>query len=254
MQQYTWYQVKFNADGNVIDVELASKALEGNEIVGDITKLETAVNEEDTVLYYEAISSDDLSLTGRTLWLNTKQTEGFRVAEDVKVVLIQTNNNTDKTYFESGVSSLKTIVNDLNDRHSAADTKHNYQISAIIEKGVATSVVIYDVNSKCDPYQKPDWGTTTGEIKTVALDTNGAFSLKDSRGNFITSGKYKYELQMSGVNGYIVVKSGTVDASTDAYWSVDGKTNNVSYFANDLKTNNSYRLVVDGVVSDVILK
>ncbi len=254
MKQYTWYQVKFNADGNVISVELASKALTGDKIVDKIEDLDEAVDNEDTVLYYEAIDTNDLSLTGRTLWLNTAATEGFRVAEDVKVVLIQRNNNTEKTYFESGVSSLKTIVNDLNDRHSAADTDHYYGISAIVEKGVATSVVIYDVSSKCDPYNDPDWGTTTGEIKTVALDTNGAFSLKDSRGNFITSGEYKYELQMSGVNGYIVVKSGTVDASTDAYWSVDGKTNNVSYFANDLKTNNSYRLVVDGVVSDVILK
>ena len=254
MKQYTWYQVKFNADGNVISVQKASEALTGDEIVDKIGDLDEAVDNEDTVLYYEAIDTNDLSLTGRTLWLNTAATEGFRVAEDVKVVLIQRNNNTEKTYFESGVSSLKTIVNDLNDRHSAADTDHYYGISAIVEKGVATSVVIYDVSPKCDPYNDPDWGTTTGEIKTVALDTNGAFSLKDSRGNFITSGEYKYELQKSGVDGYIVVKSGTVDASTDAYWSVDGKTNNAAYFANDLKTDNSYRLVVDGVVSDVILK
>lgn len=249
MKQYTWYQVKFNADGNVISVEKASEALKGYEIVDDITDLDTAVNEEDTVLYYEAIDTNDLSLTGRTLWLNTAATEGFRVAEDVKVVLIQRNNNTEKTYFESGVSSLKTIVNDLNDRHSATGTDHYYGISAIVEKGVATSVVIYDVSTKCDPYNDPDWGTTVGDIKTVIFTNDGAFRLEDARGNDITSGEYKYELQKAGVNGYTVVKSGTVDASKDVYNS----NTQVVKFANDLVKGESYRLVVDGIASDVVI-
>ena len=262
MAQNQWYQVKFNADGNVIAVEKASKALDAGkyEIVGDYTQIGEAVDEQDTVLYYSTtpeIKTEALDLTGRTLWLDTTKTVGFRVAEDVKVVLIQWNNNDKKTYFESGVNSLKTIVNDLNDRHynnADGNTEHYYEISAILEKGVATSVVIYDKARVCDPYQKPDWGTTTGDIKTVVIDIRGAFSLKDARGNFITSGEYKYELQKSGVNGYIVVKSGTVDAATDAYWSVNGTTNNAAYFKDDLKGDNSYRLVVDGVVSDVILK
>lgn len=254
MVQHTWYQVKFNADGNVISVEKANTALKGNEIVDSYLDIDTAVNDKDTVLYYSTnppIYSENLSLTGRTLWLNTDATKGFRVAEDVNVVLIQTNNNTEKTYFESGVSSLKTIVKDLNDRHDGI-TEHDYVISAILEKGVATSVVIYDqkvAGHNCDPYQDPDWGTPTGDIKTVAFTADGSFRLVDGRNNNITSGTFKYELQKAGVGGYSVVKSGTVNASTDTFPATTG------YFGATL-TNagaGSYRLVVDGIASDVIL-
>ena len=257
MVQHTWYQVKFNADGNVIEVEKANKALDASkhEIVGDYDLIADAVDEKDTVLYYSTdpeIRTEDLDLTGRTLWLDTDKTVGFRVAEDVKVVLIQTNNNTEKTYFESGVNSLKTIVNDLNDRHyknEDGNTEHFYEISAIIEKGVATSVVIYDKDDVCDPYNDPDWGTPTGDIKTVVFTSDGAFRLEDARGNNITSGEYKYELQKAGVNGYTVVKSGTVDASKDVYNS----NTHVVKFAKDLVDGESYRLVVDGITSDVVI-
>ena len=238
MKQYTWYQVKFNADGNVISVVEASKALKGYEIVDDITDLDTAVNEEDTVLYYEAIDTNDLSLTGRTLWLNTAATEGFRVAEDVKVVLIQRNNNTEKTYFESGVSSLKTIVNDLNDRHSAAVTDHYYGISAIVEKGVATSVVIYDVSTKCDPYNDPDWGTPTGDITKVTLSKDGDITLSTKTGS--TDGKGSdWTLYMRGPSQdeYREAISGTDIA--DEYQQVLGFMTT--------RGNTSFYIVVDGV-------
>lgn len=256
MAQHTWYQVKFNADGNVIDVEKAGEALDASkyEIVTDYNDIYKAVDQKDTVLYYsdgnKLINSEDLDLTGRTLWLNTDATKGFRVAEDVKVVLIQTNNNTEKTYFETGVNSLKTIVNDLNDRHDVKDkTAHDYVISAILEKGVATSVVIYDMDDICDPYRNPNWGTPTGDIDSVAFTADGSFRLVDGRNNNITSGEYKYELQKAGVGGYTVVKSGTVDASTDTFPTYTG------FFAKSLNDAGagSYRLVVDGIASDVII-
>ena len=253
MQQHTWYQVKFNADGNVISAELASTALSyvNKEIVDDYDEIAAAVDAKDTVLYYSTdpeISTEALSLTGRTLWLDTTKTVGFRVAEDVKIALIQTNNKTEKTYFDNGVNSLKTIVEDLNDRHAAAADQHNYVISAVIEKGVATSVVIYDKSSICDPYTDPDWGTVVGDIKSVAFTADGSFRLVDARGNNITNGTYKYELQKAGVNGYSVVTSGTVNAATNTFPATTG------YFGATLTASGtgSYRLVVDGIASDVI--
>ena len=253
MRQHTWYEVKFNADGNVISAELATTALGANEIVYDYDLIDDAVDVKDTVLYYSTtpqISTEALDLTGRTLWLDTDYTQGFRVAEDVKIALIQTNNNTEKTYFDSGVNSLKTIVEDLNDRHAAAEDQHFYVISAIIEKGVATSVVIYDKSDICDPYTDPDWGTVVGDIKSVAFTADGSFRLVDARGNNITNGTYKYELQKAGVGGYSVVISGTVNAATDTFPATTG------YFGATLTASGtgSYRLVVDGIASDVILK
>ena len=172
MQQHTWYQVKYNADGNVVSAELASTALTGNEYVTNYASIATAVAAEDNVLYVSLspeINSEDLMLRDLTLWLDTDQTEGFRVAEDVNVALIQTNNRTENTYFESGVSALASIVDDLNERHDTATTRHNYEISAVLERGVATSVVIYDKSSVCDPYQDPDWGTTTGDYEITNI-------------------------------------------------------------------------------------
>ena len=179
MQQHTWYQVKFNAEGNVIEAKLYSIALTGNgvggewEYVEDSADLGTAIGAEDSVLYYSntpyEITNQALRLTGKTLWLNTAQTEGFRVAEDVNIALIQRNNNTEKTYYETGVSSLKTIINELMERHPSAK-QHPYVISAIIEKGVATSIVIRDNAAVCDPYAPGDWDDSkTGNLDLQAL-------------------------------------------------------------------------------------
>lgn len=245
MQQHTWYQVKFNADGNVIAVEPASTALKGYEIVDNYLDIEKAVNDKDTVLYYSTnpeIKSENLDLTGRTLWLDTDQTKGFRVAEDVKVVLIQWNNNDKKTYFESGVSSLKTIVNDLNDRHDGK-TEHNYEISAILEKGVATSVVIYDKSKVCDPYSDPDWGTPTGDITKVTLYANGDIALSTKTGS--TDGKdADWTLFMRGPSQdeYREAISGT-DISTE-YTQVKSFVR--------ARDNTSFYIVVDGVQSNTV--
>ena len=121
-------------------------------------------------------------------------------------------------------------------------------ISAIIEDGIATSVVIYDASTICDPYEDPDWGTPSRDIASVAFTADGSFRLVDARGNNITSGTFKYELQESGVGGYKVVQSGTVNAATDTFPATTG------FFGSALQPATSYRLVVDGVVSDVIAK
>lgn len=123
MDQHAWYQVKYNAEGNVIEVTPAAAALTGRwEYVENYNKIANAVgNNEDTVLYYGVapqIRTADLKLTGKTLWLDSAATRGFRVAEEVNVALIQYNNNVEKTYYETGVTALKNVVNELNERHS----------------------------------------------------------------------------------------------------------------------------------------
>lgn len=251
MVQNQWYQVKFNADGNVIAVEKASKALDASkyEIVGDYTEIDEAVDEQDTVLYYSTnpeIKTEALDLTGRTLWLDTTKTVGFRVAEDVKVVLIQWNNNDKKTYFESGVNSLKTIVNDLNDRHynnKDGNTEHYYEISAILEKGVATSVVIYDKEKVCDPYSDPDWGTPTGDITKVTLNKDGSIALFTKTGS--TDGK--------GSDWTLYMRGPSQDEYREAISGTDVSTeyDQVKTFMTS-RENTSFYIVVDGVQSNTV--
>ena len=255
MDQYTWYQVRYNADGNVVEVSpAASELTPGKDYITDYDDIAAAVADNDNVLYTSLapkINSENLTMTGRTLWVDTTASKGFRVASDVNVALIQTNNRTEKTYFETGSSALESIVDDLNERHynvGGVNTEHGYVISAIIEDGIATSVVIYDASTICDPYEDPDWGTPSRDIASVAFTADGSFRLVDARGNNITSGTFKYELQESGVGGYKVVQSGTVNAATDTFPATTG------FFGSALQPATSYRLVVDGVVSDVIAK
>ena len=134
------------------------------------------------MLYYSnspAIDNNDLKLVGKTLWLDSTATRGFRVADEVNVALIQWNNNVEKTYFETGVTSLKNIVNELNERHAQYTTPgtHYYLVSAILDKGVATSIVIYDYNKACDPYTPGNWETEkSGVLALSSLVFNGGAS------------------------------------------------------------------------------
>ena len=166
MDPNTWYQVRYNANGNVVEVTKYDDALDaGEDYVTNYADIDDVIDDNDNVLYISLdpeINSEDLVLSGRSLWVNTDRTKGVRVATDVNIALIQTNNRTEKTYFETGVDALESIVDDLNDRHykeGSVDTRHDYQISAIIEDGIATSVVIWDKDDVCDPYTNPDWGT-----------------------------------------------------------------------------------------------
>ena len=172
MKQYNWYQVKYNAEGEVISVEAASTALKGNEYVTDIKKVETAVNDEDTVLYAEPFTNDQPSMIGSTLFVSTKDKTGFFVAENVNITLIQYVKNKQETTFETGVRELEKIVDDLNTEHG----KFNYTINAILEDGAATSVVIYDQansynNNPSNPVLKPgqfapaSWNSSNKEIE-----------------------------------------------------------------------------------------
>ncbi len=150
MDQYKWYEVKFNAEDEVINVQPVSDALTLNkDYVTDIKKLETAINEEDTVLYTQGFKKDHPEMKGSTLFVTTKDNTGFFVDENVKITLIQWNKNKLTTSFETGVKELEDIVNDLNEKNN----KFDYEVSAIIEDGAATSVVIYD---KTNSYEKPD--------------------------------------------------------------------------------------------------
>ena len=247
MTHDNWYQVKYDADGNVIEVlTLAQAGLTSPEVVTSYTAIANAVDAEDTVLYYETLNIQNLEMISRTLFVNTKAETGFRVASDVNIALIQYNNNDKKTYFETGSGALENIVDELNDRHDGMGT-HNYTMNAILEDGIATSIVINDaLDSSCDPYTRPNWGTPSRDIASVAFTADGSFRLVDSRNNNITTGTFKYELQESGIGGYKTVQSGTVNAATDTFPTVTG------FFASAMENGESYRLVVDGVPSEII--
>ena len=166
MDRYSWYQVKFNADNEVISVEKASDAVLGaNEYVDNIKELQAAIDAEDTVLYTQSFKNDQPTMRGSTLYVisTTDDDNGFFVAEDVNIALIEIVKNKQEVTFETGVDELEDIIDDLNEKND----KFDYQISAILEDGAATSVVIYD---KTNTYERPEDETPAG-LPSVSVST-----------------------------------------------------------------------------------
>ena len=148
-----WYQVKYDAKGNVISVEPASTALDATkkEYITSFANIETAVNDNDTVLLemvetktvHNALTKK-LTLKGSTLYDATSAKLGVAVDDDTHIVFIQKNDNKETTSFETGVKALETALKNLNE--VSKDT-YSYEFSAYIEDGIATTVVIRDLTA-----------------------------------------------------------------------------------------------------------
>ncbi len=148
-----WYQVKYDAKGNVISVEPASTALDAaaKEYITSFGDIETAVNDNDTVLLemvetktvHNALTKK-LTLKGSTLYDATSAKLGVAVDDDTNIVFIQKNDNKETTSFETGVKALETALKNLNE--VSKDT-YSYEFSAYIEDGIATTVVIRDLTA-----------------------------------------------------------------------------------------------------------
>ena len=206
MKQYHWYQIKTNGDGEVTGVyrlptdndagtlptaklsrydDYAEdyKASDKTNNIGEIAY--TVQNGASTVLYWnrEFINSQ-LSMNGRTLYVATNDQTGFIVSNNVKWVVQQWDSNAKETYIDEGTTAtgLENMIDEINRRYGA--TKENgktyqYQVSAVIENGIASSVVIYDPNND---YNRPGAGDVTtpvaitvtkGEgVKNVVLSAN----------------------------------------------------------------------------------
>ena len=182
-----WYQVKYDAKGNVISVEPASTALSDvkKEYITSFTNIETAVNDNDTVLLemvetktvYNALDKK-LTLKGSTLYDATSDKLGVAVDDDTNIVFIQKNDNKETTSFETGVKALETALKNLNE--VSKDT-YSYEFSAYIEDGIATTVVIRDLTAGeyegSKPATKADY---TFDGLTAYVNDNGAIKFSEA--------------------------------------------------------------------------
>ena len=182
-----WYQVKYDAKGNVISVEPASTALDAaaKEYITSFTNIENAVNDNDTVLLemvetktvHNALDKK-LTLKGSTLYDATSDKLGVAVDDDTNIVFIQKNDNKETTSFETGVKALETALKNLNE--VSKDT-YSYEFSAYIEDGIATTVVIRDLTAGeyegSKPATKADY---TFDGLTAIVDSNGAIKFSEA--------------------------------------------------------------------------
>ncbi|WP_298032953.1 S-layer homology domain-containing protein [uncultured Dysosmobacter sp.] len=233
MKEGEWYQVKYNAEGNVIDVEAAETALTGNKRITKFSDIETAVNNEDTVLLDVKNIDHELTLKGSTLYDETNEKMGVAVDDETKIVLIQTNNNKKTTVFDSGVKALEDVLEDLNKDKETKE--YDYNVSAIIEDGIATVVVVYDnVKDGYTENGKPADSDLMVTVKNGVITVDGAEAEIDVVATAIVD-----ELDALG---YTDVKVSVGGTSTTEITGVTATRNSIEYsfkFVNKTKKSNS---------------
>jgi hypothetical protein len=168
-----WYEVKYDAKDFVKKAALLSD--NNVDYVDAIAEAVASVEaDEETIIVDIAASTNKYELKGNTLYDRTNDELGFLVAEDVKVVLKQTNKNKTTTTFDEGVKALEATLADLNEA-----TTVNYAFDAIVENGFATVVIIVD-NVADTAYVGPTGGATTISdlVKGVKIDlANNCFKV-----------------------------------------------------------------------------
>ena len=204
MVRGSWYEVKYYADGTVRRVTEIKKdngdtTVDANEFyanssapvgtypkyVGLIDYVEKASDDNDTVVLYQDLTAQTyvVSVKGSTLQVDTTistGSRGFAVSPSAKTVLIQDSVTSsgkvtlmDDIYeYTGGSAGLERAVRNLND-----NAKFKGYIGAVIENGVATSVVIYD-KTETDINTGIDGSDIAGVTVTLNDPTAGKVSVK----------------------------------------------------------------------------
>ena len=224
-----WYQVKYDAKGNVISVEEASTALTGKKYITAFGKIEDAIDAEDTVLLETGTLKDKLTLKGSTLYGNTNGTRGVVVDDATNVVFIQKNNNKETTSYENGVKAVETALKNLNEVSKGV---YKYEFSAIIEDGIATTIVIRDLQADDYTSSTPS-GSTTGDVTLVKFDaTLRTIELKKADSSTDDDIKNAVKIALAD-NGYTWTEVTTTSAK--AFLTSSSNNNNVIDFTVTVK-------------------
>lgn len=212
MDQYNWYQVKFDAKDLVVGADKASTVLDKSpvqdaEYVDDAANLGNVISNsnKDTILYEQKNNVEQApSLKGNTLFFAKDAEKGVVVADDVKYVFIQKVDNKIETTIESGSKALKAALDDL-------DNSKNYDSSAIIENGIAKVVIVRDVKSLDGSYT-PGTGTKGDyEFKNVYAEVeNGVILISATQPDAISG----WQMDGVGTVTYTVTANGKVFTAT----------------------------------------
>ena len=163
LAQGEWYEIKYDANGNVRKAETITYSIDGStKFVNNVGAVKAAVNKFDTVLLADVANVEALTFKNGTLYTDTAASEGFYVSPDVKVVLALADkggkefDDVEDTY--TGWSGLEKALKDLNADTSKKFTSGQVEVSAILKGGPATVIVINDTT--------PDGSVQTGGVVT----------------------------------------------------------------------------------------
>ncbi len=256
MKQGEWYEVKYDADGNVRKVEDINFATSDNtanasKFISEVLDVQSSVNANDTVLLADlgdhSVNAYDitaLTFKNGTLYTDTNATLGFSVSPDVKVVLALANKDGSAEFDEvsdgyTGYNGLEKALRDMN-ANSAGFAAGTVEVSAVLESGVATSIVINDTNAKgstaiVTPGPSSEMGVTVYEdARTIVANFVDGTSTTQMR-NAIYSA-----MRNAGIEPLYVDMSNYVAMAEGGYFY-------------DLTVNTYYSITVDNDVVDYAL-
>ena len=215
--------------------------------------INNAINDTgvDIVLYHENFDDNEPSNEGKTLYVTQAHDGYIRFMDDTKVVFEQMNNNEWDTFFWSGESGVARAIRELHDAN-ATGTAFDYTISAVIEDGRATTIIIRDEVLDGDSGTTPasdnevEWNNEArGIINYIVEKGNAIPSLRDlrndvvafldeewnpDRGDSITdNGDGTYDMVIDGVNYTVLLDNSANETPADTmnvyvYFSLDGST------------------------------
>ena len=177
MAQGEWFEVKYDADGNVRKVEAIDFSKAADKFVDKVENVEDAVEDFDTVLLSDTTTVEKLTFKNGTLYTDRSATKGFSVSPDVKIVLALADkkgaefDDVDDSY--TGYTGLEKALRDMNSQGTFGTGV--VEVSAILDNGVATSIVINDTAKAGSDVKNPviaegeflpaSWNPTAEEIE-----------------------------------------------------------------------------------------
>ena len=191
MDEDQWYMVRFNADGEVVTVTAAQTGIDADADFNnwglsptstptayvedhDNGAINKAINKAgvDTVLYHQMFGNVHPSNSGKTLYMTQDHNSYIRYTDDTKVVFEQMNNNDWDTDFWAGETGVERALRELRvvGTDGSGNDLYSYTISAVIDDGRASSIIIKDTSvDGYQPARPSSDGTANGTVKLDGL-------------------------------------------------------------------------------------
>ena len=151
------YKVSYNADGEVVKSEPVDAAFIADptqdQVITAMADIET--NDDAVLLILDLLDDEaaELNIKGWSLYTSHDWTHGLAIADDAKAVLIERVDGKamdEVTYFDSKEDNVADAIDAMYTDGDAIDhsAPFNGMIYAILEDGVATSVIFVDDESR----------------------------------------------------------------------------------------------------------
>ena len=244
MKQGEWYEVRYDANGNVRKAEAIDFSVAGDKYASTVTEAASVVRSFETVVLSDTGNRDGAISTAAdinalvfqngTLYTAQLPTEkGFAVSPDAKILLALAGKTPadefDDVDVYTGYNGLEKALRDMN-ATAAGFTAGSVEVSAILENGVATSIVINDKNAKGG--FTPD---TPATDYTPVVTQKGTFleiqaNTNDGDDMIVYTAAWNWLVN----NGYSVVSAQDHDTGVDPtdYWTFFVSKNGQSTFFN----------------------